>query len=505
MASTDIRFKIRIDNVNKTLKFTDTTDYTTTEGTDNISGLLKIVDPIGNVVYENTGFSTDSFYFPDTIYKMSKNEVADIAMSLLDGNILSGEYTIYYKVAKSTLTSVSYDVIADGTISTFTIVGGVASDLLSGGYLDILGGTNAGTYSVKSYTESGGNLTVVVNETITTDPSTTTSVSTVSKIDILSTDKTFKWDYTPADVSISYSLSCDSAVLTSIDDTVYTVTICDSTITPESIVRTHSVSPPKDSGYPAPIDTASATRTFTDIYTKVWQTTIVTDVSYMVEKWDTLDWYYIDDTVKGADSIDVQCNQCNCDIKSCIVELYNKWLNYLGVNKTLADRLHNDITKVNNLYIQYLQAVECGDSTTDICNDLSNILKTNDCSCSTDTDDYPVKVEPSKKYELGISEFLETVPLSFESGEKGILTLDVLAYPIEKISFTCIGDIETSDTADIQVRDASVIYGDLYTSGSYGDDLGDVVIGKQLTTLIIETTKKTAGGRVLATIHYKKN
>lgn len=79
---------------NQELVITDTRDYAG-EGLAAGVGIFKITDPLGNVIYENAGFATDSFASGDVIFGTSNT--FSTALPLSGGVIIEGIYTVIMK------------------------------------------------------------------------------------------------------------------------------------------------------------------------------------------------------------------------------------------------------------------------------------------------------------------------------------------------------------------------------------------------------------------------
>ncbi len=80
---------------------TDTEDYLQfglIAGVDTADTIIKIVSPIGTVVYENTGFATDDYSAPDFSFD-TITTLSNIALPVVTGgtDVVSGSYSVYVK------------------------------------------------------------------------------------------------------------------------------------------------------------------------------------------------------------------------------------------------------------------------------------------------------------------------------------------------------------------------------------------------------------------------
>jgi hypothetical protein len=402
--STDLRFTISVDKPSKEIVFTDVTDYNYWKGNEYASGLLKITDPVGNVIYENAGYSSNDYTSPDIIAEADiKNAVTGIVMDTDgSGNIIAGEYTIEYKVANYSAdpTPITCDIAATATTKTFVITSISQADyesMITYGWLGPLTGNNPGSFKVVSSDFNAGTATIVVEGAIVNETSpgaTCTRFDVPSTVQLIATKK-FDYCYVPTTPNIGFIISCTTSELTSSDNTNYTGSNGVDSLPYYTLVRTHSVQAPIGSGYGSIPDSTAKVRIFSDIWTKIWQTSISSAVTYDVEKWIANEaqaeivWYQIADVISGYDTANVNCQSCACDIRQDIRNLYLKWENSLCCSSDDTGDLEEALTKVNSLFIQYLQAERCGADTSEYCNEIAAVLKESDCSSSTVSDDSP--------------------------------------------------------------------------------------------------------------------
>jgi hypothetical protein len=406
MTNEDIRYTIEVYKSAKSLTFTDTTDYVTEFGSDNATGLLKITNPVGSIIYQNAGYASDDYSIPDIIMSNDlKTSIEDILFELdADLNIICGTYKVEYKVRAYDPVD-DFAIVATATASTKTFeFNGVGSQidadrLQKTGYFIGITGPNLGTFSVASSVYVNPTLTVVVNETVVDDVLGTSLVyapATDSDFDFFKS-RDFIYCFDEPVVSIDMVADCDTSILTSTDTTDYTAVNNQESISPSNETRVHSISPPKGSGFTPSADTADQIRTEgPNIWTKIWQTTITTDLVYQIERWATNEsyWYFINVTVSGYDNLDVECNRCYCEARQCYTNLYDAWVYARSNNQADFNKLNISLLAVTNLWTQLQQAQSCGDSITPYCNDIKAILNSHNCNCDPTTDIVSEEVIP---------------------------------------------------------------------------------------------------------------
>lgn len=212
--------------------------------------------------------------------------------------------------------------------------------------------------------------------------------------------KTYTFDYVAPNVEIEFEVDCDASELTSTDATVYDVISNGVTYSPTSTTRTHTIKEPLGSGYtPTPGSTTDRVRTVggggtagTDLWTKTWQTTISSVISYNLATWGAYTWIVVTDTVTGQDHVDVGCTDCDCDLRQCMLNLFNRWLDAKSGNRKLEMDLQTTWLEAVGYWVEYQTAKSCGLSTDAACQKLKDLLASVDCSCTTDTSDSSVRI-----------------------------------------------------------------------------------------------------------------
>jgi hypothetical protein len=513
MVGTDLRFKVTVSNSTMKLKFEDTTPYTTLLTHDNTSGILKITDPTGTVIYENVGFAQSNFRSPDIISKSSlQSFIEGILMSGTSSNILSGDYIIDYKV--SVVDNIEKTVELEGVAATssFIVHNATSDDLVNVGYFVVNAGSNAGSYKIVSSNFTGGTLTIVTDVTVTNYSTAPTSILDTSTFDVVQTQKVFSYCYKRPVVDILHEVSCSYSTLTSTDNTNYNAEINGVPTQPTVLTRTHSVSAPLGSGFGNIADSPDKIRMFGGIWTKQWQTAISTYLEYNVSLWGTTPWVVITDTVGGNDAIDVNCSSCLCNLQTCMVNVYNQWIAAQGTSQVLAEALGRDVLRLNALYVQYIQNERCGTDNTGICEEMASILKGRDCECGVVEDDQSKLVESVDGITpyVGLVEGVLTYPFAFESNQMGTLEIpSPIEGTIEYINYTVTQEIESTDDALVQlaIGNTDIATTTIAKGTVYGTSLPNINVSQYVEEgdIIRFTTSKTSnGGSIMAIIKYTK-
>jgi hypothetical protein len=213
-----------------------------------------------------------------------------------------------------------------------------------------------------------------------------------TRTNFVTVTKQYDYEWATPVVEIDYDLSCRTSELTSTDSTDYAVTISNVTYTPTT-TRTHTLIKPAGAGCnsPAAVSTAAITwgaggTALTDLWTNVWQTTISTVAVYNLETWSGDNWFVVSATITGSDSIDVQCSDCICNLRLCINNLIEDWVDTIGTNYKRESEMRTKVIKILAKWEQYQIAEQCGESTDTYCEEIKEIAASEDCECNTDTD-----------------------------------------------------------------------------------------------------------------------
>lgn len=369
----ELDFKIKFDQTNDPANFQleDTTPYSTLAiELEDVRGIFApVIDPLGNVIHNNTDFSA-----PDITASLSLLYTGLNIPTDADGDIVSGQYSFTYNI------KVDNPIIdIDQGLGRIVIDGEWAHLIPDGSSIVIVRSTgNNGTYTVDSAANALGVTTIFVVEAL---PSATVDGSIQYEMqEVYAVTKTVTYsDLIPA-VKIEVQTDCFCGVLKSIDKTNYgTATIVD---------RTHTVKYPAALSI-ADIVSSSATITVSPIYTKTWTTIIESNIDIDLGNGNTISAF-----ITGSKETNVECDLTLCDISCCVLALNNRYLDARCENPPLADKYFKDLTRMMQLIDMFQMFNSC--SQHDEANEaLAEIKKVGNCSDSCGcTDDEPAIVIP---------------------------------------------------------------------------------------------------------------
>lgn len=224
----------------------------------------------------------------------------------------------------------------------------------------------------------------------------------VASASIYYVTRTFAIDYTAPVVSIEITALCSTSQLTSEDTTDYGIVVDGETLSPTTKTRTHRVTKPAGCGADTPAVSTEAVVTVgggstaaTRLWTKIWQTNIVTALQYTISAWSsTTCKLYISDTVKGDDNINVQCDATLCNLAQCYYNLLDRWTASLNGNFAFREDYRDKIIQAEGLFTKLFLQERCGASTEQTILDLQTLLKGENCNCVTASDTVSVEVVP---------------------------------------------------------------------------------------------------------------
>ena len=196
------------------------------------------------------------------------------------------------------------------------------------------------------------------------------------------------------ELDITYD--CFSSSLTAKDNTDYNAQICGQSVEPveKEFELTYSYPENIEGGAPADVVTTSSdTITISPIYTdnnslKLETTSLIYQIPTAYVSNSNYE-AFISTYVYGYDNTDVQCDNCICEMYSCIKKLMLEWMNSIGVNAVHEAKLRTQVIKLNALYNKYRIARECGntDEVQDICSEITNAIDLYGCVCCDSEDD----------------------------------------------------------------------------------------------------------------------
>jgi hypothetical protein len=197
--------------------------------------------------------------------------------------------------------------------------------------------------------------------------------------DTVGITKAFEFCYKSPEVTLEMNADCLLPLLSSEDKTDYVV----GGITP-TIVRDHKLHYPVGSG----TDTYNGgelkylpTQIF---YTKTHSAELTTSLTY-----EYPNEFFIIDRVKGAEEINVKCDNTICDMYCCLIGMYYRFRDAQKTNRTLAKELETKWIRAEALRNRVYDAYQCNKSE-DVSGLVEEILKLGDCQpgcgCSEDGD-----------------------------------------------------------------------------------------------------------------------
>lgn len=193
--------------------------------------------------------------------------------------------------------------------------------------------------------------------------------------------RTFTLDYTSPVVDLSMTIDCISPLLKSVDDTSYTRSLIDPTVTRAMAIN-----------YPLSMEIAPVTGDSNSISTNVvytvtgqtieYSSSLTADLSYL---FDVSDSMYVIDEISGSEFIGVACDGDLCAIYCCIRSQYQRWQYAKGVNTTRANIELAKFEQITSIAEMVGMALKCGKSD-QVSDYVSQILAIADCDggCSCD-------------------------------------------------------------------------------------------------------------------------
>jgi len=311
LTNSDIRFKIDF-NLDDTVKNAVVTDliqnaYNTTYGhtTANVRIIIRVVSPSGTL-YENTGWGANNFASPDMNGNTSDWVSGAISLPTLGSNIVTGNYSVEYKVSVDSGVSVQAE----------------------------LTGTNKKTYNynVSLPTNVFDYEISCISSQIEFDDNNTYPVT-----DYTGAVKT------PTTISRSWLIIYPSTVLPNISETTDNFTI----------------------GYGTSYNSGSeiyrgeykASLTSTLEY-RMQQWSVL----------DTTNWVFVFIGVTHNEIFSVSCPDCSCNYYTCLVSLENSKQSYIEAgNQIEVARIEKSIIKLNWYWELYNLAVRCGKDYSEWC------------------------------------------------------------------------------------------------------------------------------------------
>jgi len=196
-----------------------------------------------------------------------------------------------------------------------------------------------------------------------------------------SVSKPILFTFTAPTAVINLSVNQSTSQLTSADVSNYTVSYNGAFITP-TITRVHTIIQPEGSGWgwggSNPAQTTNAAvrviggggTAATDIWTTIWQTTLLTYLQYNLEVWGVEPLLEVYVSVSGFDHIDVRNDTINEDLYTAYRAFVQRWTDVAGrtsggikANRVIESRLAPKVIELQSEYQKFTIARENGVST----------------------------------------------------------------------------------------------------------------------------------------------
>lgn len=290
----------------------------------NVRGLLKVVDPTGATIYQNTGWATDDFSSADIEQSGSWEKEVSLVLDS-DGDVILGEYTIHYKV----------DLNNDG-----------ANIVESSAVCDLT-----------DYTKPTAEISI----------SSSCRLSTLTSKDVTSYSFSINGtSYSSSSITRSHSIYKPNPTGCSIP----------SSVTTTDKERTIGGGGAADTDIWTGLWSASVTGTYTGVVSQ-WDAL----------SGNTIDKFEVTDKVTANDTHEVECESCLCDILTCISNMIDRWESKIGESVQEADNLMKKVVKLLGYIQEYTLKERCGEDTDSVCAEIVSILQSEDCDCTASSDE----------------------------------------------------------------------------------------------------------------------
>jgi len=184
--------------------------------------------------------------------------------------------------------------------------------------------------------------------------------------------KTYDYQYVSPTPVIDLTVFLRTSQLQSVDASDYLVT--DDDIAAYSTTRAHTITKPAAAtgcNLPATATTTDVTRLIgagaTEdlwIWTGDWAASLVVDLVYKLEDWNSVAWQYVYDQVTGSDSISVSQNTCFLQYYETFKELIARYASALGRgNSSELNDVNFVLEQANYYWMQHELADRNGDET----------------------------------------------------------------------------------------------------------------------------------------------
>lgn len=286
--------------------------------------------------------------------------------------------------------------------------------------------------------------------------------------------KSYELDYVSPTVDIAHTVSCRTSELTIEDLTDYT-DIGDSTPLTSALSRLETTTKPTGSSANDPGSTTTATSTYTRtiggggtsatrLWTKTWQTTVATTLTYTMEVWGAYTWIYIYDTVYGHTYTDVECSDCAASLEPCWENLVTRWQEAEANYSMNVNDLRYKVALCGALWTEFYNLERAGDDTSAKCLEIRDVLDSVDCSCASTSDTKSTVIVPwaAGSSSVSASTFAFTVSTSNPAGgNSGDIHYNKSTYHLWNNSggtWNDVGSIRGTSGADGSDAQSSIVF-----------------------------------------------
>ena len=246
-----------------------------------------------------------------------------------------------------------------------------------------LGGMLAGDYKfeVKLYDSTGGYVPLTIPIVL----------------------RKYRLIYTSPVVCITENIKCRTSQLISSDVTDYNIVTDGIQLSPSTLTRSHTITPPAGCGYTGTLGTTNdAIRTVgggstpgTYLWTRVWQTNISTVLKYNLAAWsDTLPEVSVTDLVKGDANTFAQCDATICALAQCYRNMLDRWNASLTQNFTYREKYRDKVVLANALWTLLEWYDHCGIDTEVVILRLKELLAEENCTCTASNEEVSTPIIP---------------------------------------------------------------------------------------------------------------
>jgi hypothetical protein len=199
-------------------------------------------------------------------------------------------------------------------------------------------------------------------------------------------------------VTISEEVICHTALLVSEDTTDYN----SDGFVPAIVEYGHTITQPSDGVMnPVPGTTTDKKRIIgggsiptTALQSGIYQIDISNEVNYDLDTWNSYPWIIVHVTVTGHNNATAECEDCACEMNTCMVQLNNSYKEALENDPKRASELRELIFQIHTLYLLFEGAERCSEDYSEFCNSIRQLLQKYNCECQFGTDESSHPIYP---------------------------------------------------------------------------------------------------------------